>query len=115
MDIAKIVVVTMKTILMRIVNVIHQNQHSMLLILTKFISIIRILFVNVDAKHDDNGKYSIKASKMNYKCLNVFIINEHMNLDEIVKVRDATLASVTAVPILLYFGARPMHMKTDYS
>lgn len=77
---------------------------------TNFTSKIRVLLVNFDTTW--SKKCADRASKTNYKCLNIDISVDRFRLDVVEEIRDAKLVSITVIPILYRFGARAVHAQT---
>lgn len=75
---------------------------------TNFTSKFRLIFADLT-----NGtKCMQRASNQSAKC---FIMDKsviHLDLREIKELRQAEFISITAIPILVEFGARPMHLIT---
>lgn len=77
---------------------------------TKFASKIRMLLINLDGM--DGGKCAERVTTANYLCLKINRYNDHLDLRQFDKLRGAEFISITAIPILSDFGARPMHLMT---
>lgn len=75
---------------------------------TNFNSEYRVLFVDLHAKQNTCGGRNLTLA--HHKCykLNQFI--GHFDLNDIVEIRHAAIISITAIPVLLEFGAWPLHV-----
>lgn len=92
------------------INMALTFEKQSLLIRSNFASTFRMLFINFDAM--GSGDCSTRSARKNYKCLSANKYLDQLDLNEIAEIRDAELVSITAIPILYNFGARPMHSLT---
>lgn len=98
--------------IMRIVNIrmTYVDKHS-ISIETNFTSKIRVLFVSLHAMR--HGNCAVRTIKSNWKCLNIYRqSNRTLQLNEFDEFRDTELISITAIPYLFIFGAKPLHLIT---
>lgn len=78
---------------------------------TDFSSKIRVLLTSADSMR--RKKCADRAmARENINCLSIDKFVGHLDLNEFAALRDSELISITAIPILHAFGARPMHMMT---
>lgn len=99
-----------KKTIMRIIKIRMIYGDRSILLWTNFTSRFRLLFVNADAMQ--HGKCIDKALVTNYKCLNVNNKIDQLAFHGIEVTHGAEYVSITAIPILYRFGARPMHSIT---
>lgn len=100
---------------LRVIDVRMAYANEFVAIHTNFTSKIRVLFVNGDAVHAMSPKCSYeRALKMNVKCFSMAIASSRLHLDmsRIEEIRSSQFISITVIPILHRFGARPMHLMT---
>lgn len=95
---------------MRLVTIRMAYKNNAVVIRTKFTSRFRIIFINVDAIR--GAKCTQRASKPNSKCLIIRRFVKHLDLREIDVMHDAKLVSITAIPVLYFHGAKPLHSIT---
>lgn len=76
---------------------------------TDFSGNVRILMVNFEKM---TGDCDHRAAATHFKCLSIdkFVLN--LDLHDIDELRNAEIISITAIPILISFGTRPMHSMT---
>lgn len=99
-----------KTIVRQITfRTVHAN--DTIFMHTKFGSKFRMLFVNLDASLK-RMKCIERITTANYECLSMNKSMDRFELNEIGVVRWAEFVSITAIPILIDAGARPMHSIT---
>lgn len=98
--------------ILRIISVrmAHNRDSDVLWIQTNLTSKNRILFV--DSYATGSGGCDEKASKSRYTCLNINKTIDKLDLRDIETIRGAEFISITAIPILYNFGAKPMHLMT---
>lgn len=102
------------TEIMRIVDVrlaLHDDARRTLSIRTNFTSTFRMLFVDIDSMQMQT-KCAQRASQTHAKCLRINRTIEHLRMDDWIELRGAEFVSITAIPFLYKFGARPMHLIT---
>lgn len=83
-------------------------QNHALRIDTKISNRFRILFVDLSAM-TRNSTCMDRVTANRHKCWIVNKVTDRLDLHGIDEVRDAELISITAIPVLYNFGARPMH------
>lgn len=98
-------------IFMRIVDVRMTLENHSMWIGTNFTSGIRLLIVNLGAMYA-NGKCNARVTNANFKCLLVNKSESYLGLRQLSEFRDAEYISITAIPILHGFGAKPLHSWT---
>lgn len=97
--------------IMRIIRIrMAYDDTGSISIKTNFTGKIRLIFADAQTKRPANCRE--RASPTKFKCLNVKKFVGDLKLDKIDGMRDLEFVSVTAIPILLWFGTRPMHAMT---
>lgn len=95
----------LRTIVMRL-----SVQNTSILLRTNFTSHSRMLLVDLDAMRgmDCNGR----SAGSHFKCLKLDKFVDRLDFGDIDEIRQTRFLSITAIPILHRFGARPMHTMT---
>lgn len=91
------------------VQITYATIHS-IAIKTNFSSGIRLILANFDTMQ--HKKCAHRAADAHYKCLQITKATDRMALDAVHEIRDAELISITVIPILYRFGAKPVHSMT---
>lgn len=108
---AKFCIKWMEPLFVRIIRIcIAYEYDSEISIRTNFTEKVRMIFINLDAYR--TSKCSTKTMQLKYKCLNINKTIDHLNLHDLAEMRNASIISITAVPILFKLGARPIHSVT---
>lgn len=95
----------------RIVDIrMSYGRNAIVSILTNFTSKFRLLFVPFDAMQ--RGDCSVRAAATDYKCINIDKFVDELGLEGVTERNSAEFVTITAIPILYKFGARPMHLIT---
>lgn len=95
-----------KKILLRVINIRMTYMDDSIRIETNFTGKMRMLFRHLS---DVNGKCGTKSK---YKCLNINKRIDNLKLNVIEEIDHAEIVSITAIPILYVFGAKPIHSMT---
>lgn len=96
--------------ILRIVQIRITYESDSIAIHTNFSKNIRMLILDITARRQ--GNCIERSYKTNIKCLRVNRLVNRFNLHEIVEMHRAEFVSITAIPILYHFGARPTHTIT---
>lgn len=107
---SKFIDVKSYTVRMSIIKFCLAHAHGLISMRTNFTSRIRLLLVDLDAMQ--NRGCTAKVAERHFKCLFVDEPVDHIELNEIVELNSAEFVSITAIPVLYQFGARPMHSIT---
>lgn len=97
---------------MRIISVRMTWKDDAVFIATNFTNVIRVIIVNLDVESTQGKRCKERVAAMNFKCFQVNHSIERLSLDRIHEIHNADIVSITAIPILYHFGARPMHTMT---
>lgn len=97
---------------MRVVSIRMAYDGVSVAIHTNFTSGIRVLLVNGDAMLANAGECTERVTKMNFKCFRMGKNIRRLELGSIDEIRYAKMVSITVIPILYQFAARPMHSMT---
>lgn len=97
--------------ILRIVDIRLAYEDDTIAIETYFAGKFRMLVVNFDAMQRGQT-CAERANRTNFRCLNVNRSVYYLDMMEWDEVRNAEFISITAIPILYRFGARPMHSIT---
>lgn len=96
--------------IMRFIDIRMAHKDDSILMVTNFTSKMRMLFVNFDTLASTTCHE--RRSGIDFLCLNVNNSIERLNLSDIDMMRSIELISVTIIPLVSRFGARPMHSMT---
>lgn len=88
-------------------NIYLKRSENSIVIQSNLTSKFRVLLINLDAT---NAKCAARNITSNYQCSNIDSSFEHFDLDEVENIRNATIILITAIPVLIEFGAWPLHM-----
>lgn len=108
-NVSKYHAVSERTIL-RLIGLHMAYTDGLVVIKTNFTSRIRMLLVDLGTMGRGDCVQCISGAR--YKCLTVNKYTGALDLSVLVEIRDAEFISITAIPILYNFGARPMHSMT---
>lgn len=104
-DLHKLCIDGNKNMIMRTVDIrLVVHEAGKISIRTNFGSEIRLIIASIDST---SNQCTQRASKTNYHCLKT---DPYVDLLELIQ--RSELISITAIPILYRFGARPMHLIT---
>lgn len=106
-DSSKYCIVPTKNETFRTPNIRITYRDDSIRIKTNFSEKIRMLFTQLS--NLNRQKCNRIAPNTKIICLNINKSIEYIKLNEIYEIDDAEILSVTAIPILFHFGARPIH------
>lgn len=109
-DIAKLCIKCDSSQQVRTIDVEMTYYEGDVFIHTQFSGKLRVILTKIDATFSQ--VCSERVANANHRCLNLDRSIGQLNLNEIKASGEEELISITAIPILVEFGARPMHMMT---
>lgn len=99
-----------KAMVLLIIDFRLAHADGMIAIQTNFSSTFRMIIGDLNGM--GSGWCAMRAKKSNFKCFSADKFIDDYNLNEIEEIRQAEFVSITAIPILYRFGARPLHSIT---
>lgn len=99
-----------QTAVMLVIDIQMKQHNQSISIRTNFSSTFHVLLIDMD--DTISRRCTRKRPKLHFVCVNMNRSIERFELDEIAEMPTAKFISITVIPILYRFGARPMHSIT---